>query len=119
MQNDSRIRLSVTGLIIAGLLAASAQAQLLRQPPTQERQKQLAEIAADAVLRVLNTTSCEELGTMMQKMKQRRAQRGDQEPSFKDRFHQITKRNPEVRRTFIDKIAGPLANKMLDCDLLP
>jgi hypothetical protein len=119
MQNDGRLRSSVTGLIIAGLLAASAQAQPLRQLPTHERQKQLAEIAADAVLRVLNTTSCEDFGTMMQKMKQRRAQRGDQEPSFKERFRQVTKRNPEVRRTFINKIAGPLANKMLDCDLVP
>ncbi|MCP5159175.1 MAG: hypothetical protein H6975_07095 [Gammaproteobacteria bacterium] len=115
MQHYQRLLPQLTSLIIIGLLATSIQAQ----PPAQERQEQLAEMAADAVLRMLNTTSCEDFSGMMQKMKQRRAQQNDKEPPFKERFRQATKRHPEVRRTFINKIAGPLANKMLDCGLVP
>jgi hypothetical protein len=121
MQNHRRPWLLAAGIVAAGLLP-TADAQQPYYPfwgGREQRQGHVAEMGANAVLRLLDQTSCDRFGAMLQQMKERRAEHGNSEPPFRQRFQELMRRSPDVRRDFVNRIAGPLANKMLDCGLLP
>ncbi len=65
-------------------------------------------VATDMV-NTIQTSSCPQFAMMMQSHKSG----GDSSQSDK------MKNDPATRQQFVDKVAGPLLNKMIDCDMLP
>lgn len=63
---------------------------------------------ADDMVSTIASDSCPEFAAMMQSHKS-----GDSDQSSK------MKNDPAQRQKFVDKVAGPLLNKMIDCDMLP
>ncbi|MFO1306034.1 MAG: hypothetical protein U1F54_20100 [Burkholderiales bacterium] len=69
----------------------------------------LLDFAANRVVRKYQSASCEELW-------QRRGKAASPEEQGAVAY---LKRNPAVRREFLDKIAGPVIDKMFECGMIP
>ena len=63
---------------------------------------------ADNMVATIQSDTCPEFAAMMQGKKG-----GDSDQSSK------MKSDPATRQRFVDKVAGPLLNKMIDCDMVP
>lgn len=94
--NKSSLKL----LAAAGALAAAGYA--LADYP-------LMNMVADKVIQKYQSASCEQLWAQKQQPK------GEQE----QRLVGLLKNDPQLRTAFLDKIAGPVANKMFDCGMIP
>ncbi len=66
-------------------------------------------IVADKVIDKYNNSSCEQLWAQKEKPKT------DEEKNL----IQLLKDDPQMRTAFIDKIAGPVVNKMFTCGMIP
>jgi hypothetical protein len=64
--------------------------------------------AASDMVNTIQSSSCPQFAMMMASHKS-----GDSSQSSK------LKDDPATRQQFVDKVAGPLLYKMIDCDLLP
>ena len=84
----------VPALLVAGV--ASAQHPML-------------EMAANKVIQKYQQSTCEQLWE----------QRGKQKSAREEEMIQMLKGDPQLRTEFINKIAGPVANKMFECGLIP
>ena len=74
----------------------------------QEQHPLLDQIANKVILRY-QTSSCQQL-----------AQQKQEPPSpEKVKAVQFLKTDPQLRTAFIDKIAGPVANKLFECGFIP
>ncbi len=76
---------------------------------------QLVNVLADQVVNRVNQSSCKDFQSSLNRLQD---QPKNQNSAMKARLLDSMKANPELRRTFIDAIAGPLANKMFDCGLI-
>lgn len=85
-----------------------------RNAPAANR-NQLVSALADQVVTRVNQSSCKDFQNSLNRMQD---QPNNQNSAVKSRLMDTMKANPELRRTFIDTIAGPLANKMFDCGLI-
>jgi hypothetical protein len=65
---------------------------------------------ADTMVSTIQTDSCPEFAAMMANRKS-----GGDDSSKSSKM----KSDPAARQRFVDKVAGPLLNKMIDCDMLP
>jgi hypothetical protein len=65
---------------------------------------------ADTMVSTIQTDSCPEFAAMMQSHKS-----GGDDSSQSSKM----KSDPAARQRFVDKVAGPLLNKMIDCDMMP
>ncbi|NEO84400.1 MAG: hypothetical protein F6J87_09125 [Spirulina sp. SIO3F2] len=82
-------------------------------------QDKLVELAANLVIEKYQTASCEEVA-QMQPTSGDTIQGGDEkEAALKKKAIELLKNNPELREQFINRVAGPMANKMFECDLVP
>jgi hypothetical protein len=64
---------------------------------------------AQKVIQKYQNSSCEQLW-----------QKRGQPPSEREqRAIQLMQNNPDMRTYFINQVAGPIANKMFDCGLIP
>ena len=69
----------------------------------------LMNMVADKVIQKYQAASCEQLWAQKQEPKSAEAQR----------LISLLKGDPQMRTEFMNKVAGPIANKMFDCGMLP
>jgi hypothetical protein len=69
----------------------------------------LMNLVADKVIDKYNNATCEQLWQQKQKPKT------DEEKNLME----ILKDDPQMRTAFIDKVAGPVVNKMFQCGMIP
>jgi hypothetical protein len=94
MTTSIRAATLVAALLVAG--DAAAQGMLL-------------DFAADKVIKKYQSSSCDEL----------KALKGEP-PSEKEKMAiDFLRDDAQARKTFIDKIAAPVLNKMFECGLIP
>ena len=68
---------------------------------------------ADQVIQKYQNATCEQLW-------QERAQRqGQPKPEREQRAIEILRQDPQMRAAFLNKVAGPIANKMFQCGMIP
>jgi type III secretory pathway component EscR len=101
-----RAVLAAVALIFAMLFAHPASAQLRERI----KNKVVDDVATQMVGEIQND-SCPEFEAMLRQRKS-----GD---SSSNKTRSMMKSDPAMRERFINKVAGPLLNKMIDCDLLP
>ena len=76
---------------------------------TAQEQHPLLDQMANKVIQKYQTSSCQQL-----------AQQKQEPPSpEKVKAVQFLKTDPQLRTAFIDKIAGPVANKLFECGFIP
>ena len=100
-------RIGFDGLVAAACLftAVPVQSQTLRQ----QMAMKLAVDAGDTMVNKINGESCAQFGQMMAQMKSNK--------SSSTSSH--LKSNSAAREKFVNIVAGPMMNKMIDCDMLP
>ena len=84
----------LAALLVAGLVGA---------------QGMIMEMAANKVVTKYQTASCEQLWQQKNEPKSQEEQRAVQ----------FLKNDPQARTAFINKIAGPVVNKMFECGMVP
>lgn len=73
----------------------------------------IMEKVATKVIQKYRQSSCEELW-------QEKAQhRGQPKPEMEERAMQALRNDPQMRRAFLDRVSGPIANKMFECGMIP
>jgi hypothetical protein len=94
----------------------------LAQAPRPNRpavnREQLVELIGDQVATRISQSSCSEFQSTLDRLKAQKTQGGSNSAKRK-RVMDAMKANPELRTSFINKVAGPVANKMFDCGLIP
>ena len=88
------LAVGISALLVAGM--ASAQGMLL-------------DVAADKVIKKYQTATCEEL----------KAQKNEPPTDKEKEAIQFLRNDSQARIAFINKIAGPVLNKMFDCGMIP
>jgi hypothetical protein len=97
-----RILILALGLTLVGNLSLHAQSQY----PVMEQ------IAAKVVEKY-NTSSCEQLKAA--KTQPPNAQKA----MMQGRAVQQLRQDPQMRQAFLDRVAGPIANKLFECGMIP
>ena len=69
----------------------------------------LMNMVADKVIQKYQAASCEQLWAQKQQPKSEQEQR----------LIGLLKNDPALRTAFMNKVAGPIANKMFDCGMIP
>jgi hypothetical protein len=69
----------------------------------------LLNMVADKVIQKYQSASCEQLW----------AQKAQPKSEQEQRLVGLLKGDPQLRTAFMDKVAGPIANKMFDCGMIP
>ena len=69
----------------------------------------LMNMVADKVIQKYQSSSCEQL------WQQKTQPKSEQE----QRVIGLLKSDPQLRTAFMNKVAGPIANKMFDCGMIP
>ena len=69
----------------------------------------LMNLAADRVIQKYQSSSCEQLWAQKQQPK------SDQE----QRLIGLLQSDPQLRTAFLNKVAGPISNKMFECGMIP
>ena len=79
----------------------------------------LLEMAANLVIQKYQNTSCEELAKMKPQANRNSSNSGTPEAVVQAKAIEMLRQNPEMRKKFINRVAGPIANKMFDCKVIP
>jgi hypothetical protein len=69
----------------------------------------LMNMVADKVIQKYQTATCEQLW----------AQKSQPKSEQEQRLMSLLKSDPQLRTAFMNKVAGPIANKMFDCGMIP
>ncbi|MBN8508678.1 MAG: hypothetical protein J0L57_08720 [Burkholderiales bacterium] len=69
----------------------------------------LMNMVADRVIQKYQSASCEQLWQQKQQPKSEQEQR----------VMGLLKSDPQLRTAFMNKVAGPIANKMFECGMIP
>jgi hypothetical protein len=69
----------------------------------------LMNLVADKVIQKYQSASCEQLW----------AQKSQPKSEQEQRLIGLLKNDPQLRVAFMNKVAGPIANKMFDCGMIP
>ena len=72
-------------------------------------QHPILDMLAGKVVQKYQSASCEEL----------LAQRGKPKGEREEEMVRLLKADPQLRTEFLNKIAGPVANKMFECGMIP
>ena len=72
-------------------------------------QGQILDMVANKVITKYQSESCEQLW----------AQKGAPKPPEEQRAIQFLKNDAQARTAFLNKVAGPIANKMFECGMIP
>ncbi|GET44467.1 hypothetical protein [Microseira wollei] len=83
--------------------------------------KEALDIAANLVINKYQNASCEEVAQMQPQSKSATSSQADggKEADQKAKAIEMLQKNPEMRQQFINRVAGPIANKMFECNLIP
>jgi hypothetical protein len=101
MRHIGRATLSA-GLFLLTISGAWAQGQY----PLMDR-------LADKVIQKYQSSSCAQLAA------KRASQPSGQNAAMEQRVIRMLKQDPQMRQAFIDRVAGPIANKMFECNMIP
>ena len=82
----------------------------------QQRQYPILDKLAQKVITKYQTTSCADL--IAKKEAPKHAEPADQ-AQMKQKVVTMLRNDPEMRAHFLDMIAGPIANKMFECGMVP
>ncbi len=85
---------AVAVLLIAGGVAA---------------QGMIMDMVTNKVITKYQNASCEQLWV----------QKGEPKSAEEQRFVQALHNNPQIRTEFINRVAGPIVNKMFECGMIP
>ena len=102
------IRYLGVGLLFLPLLALSPQS-----PRTHQGQHPLMDKVAQKVIDKYQNSTCEEL-----KAKKHEPPAAQQEEMTK-KVATLLRSDPDMRQQFLNKVAGPIANKMFECGMIP
>ncbi len=69
----------------------------------------LMNMVADKVIQKYQTSTCEQLWA------QKQAPKSEQEQKVMG----LLKSDPQLRTAFLNKVAGPISNKMFECGMIP
>ena len=69
----------------------------------------LMDMIASKVIQKYQQSSCEQLWK----------KKGQPESEMEQRAVQMLQNDPQMRQAFLNQVAGPIANKMFECGLLP
>jgi hypothetical protein len=69
----------------------------------------LMNMVADKVIQKYQTSTCEQLWAQKQQPKSEQEQR----------LIGLLKNDPQLRSAFLNKVAGPISNKMFECGMIP
>lgn len=90
-------------MLLAGVLLTEGQA------PTQYP---IADKVADKVIEKYHTSTCEQL--------REKKQQPQQPPSAMEvKAIEQLRKDPQMREHFLNKVAGPVANKLFECGMIP
>lgn len=109
MQFSSIVRgcaFAVAGAFVIASASLPARAQALAD--------KVATNAAHAFVNKINGESCSDFAATMAKMKQNGSGSGTSSPMASK-----LKGNPQARTDFVNIVAAPLLNKMIDCNMMP
>jgi hypothetical protein len=85
-----------------GVAGAHAQSQF----PIMDR-------VADKVVQKYQTSSCQQLAA------ERKKPKSGKKEEIEERVVGMLRQDAEMRKAFLDKVAAPIANKLLECGLIP
>jgi len=72
-------------------------------------QGRIMDMVADKVVSKYQSASCEQLWQ----------QKGQPKSPEEQRAVEFLKNDPQARAVFLNKVAGPIANKMFECGMIP
>lgn len=98
MKKNPGFRLFTLSMVCLGLGPSRVQAQY----PIMDR-------VAQRVIEKYQTSSCEQLAS----------KRGRPPSPEEQRVVQVLRNDPQMRAAFIDRVAGPIANKLFESGLIP
>lgn len=78
-------------------------------PALAAEQYPLMDMIADDLVQKYQSATCEQLWEKKQQPKSERQQE----------LIQILRNNPKMRTTFLNKVSGPVLNKMFECGMIP
>jgi hypothetical protein len=102
-----RIALATVAAVVLGAAALPGYAQM-----RQQMADKFATSAANSFVTKINGESCSQFASTMSQMK---SKSGSSSSSMSGKL----KANPEARSQFVNIVAGPLLNKMIDCNMMP
>ncbi len=81
----------------------------------------LLDVAANFAIAKYEKASCAEVAQMQPKSQSAPGSPTDagKEAALQAKAIEMLQNNPEMRQKFIDRVAGPIANKMFECYLIP
>lgn len=94
MKRSIRVGLFVSASIVAGAVAA---------------QGMILDMVANKVIQKYESSTCEQLWAAKQQPKSPEEQKAIQ----------FLRNDPQARQAFLNKIAGPISNKMFECGMIP
>jgi hypothetical protein len=74
-----------------------------------QAQHPLLDMVAGKVVQKYQQSTCEQLWQ----------QKAQPKPAQEQELIQFLRNNPQMRTEFINRVAGPMANKMFDCGMIP
>jgi hypothetical protein len=101
--------------VLLALFACLAGATLMQaQTPGQTQpQYPIADKLADKIIAKYQTSSCAQLKA------QKEAPPNAQHEEMETKVIDLLKQNPPMRQHFLNRIAGPIVNKMFECGMIP
>jgi hypothetical protein len=94
---------SLTAALVSTAMIAPGSAQMRGTMKTR-----IVDAVANQMVASIQNDSCAEFAAMLKSRKSGSSAAGG-----------MMKKDPAARARFVNKVAGPLVNKMIDCDLLP
>ena len=81
----------------------------------------LLDTAANFVIEKYQKASCEEVAQMQPQSQSAPGSQTDagKKGELPAKALELLQKNPEIRQEFINRVAGPIANKMFECNLIP
>ena len=85
------------------------------------RKEALLDIAANLAIAKYEKASCKEVAQIQPQSQSATGSQGDaqKKAALQAKALEMLQKDPEMRQKFINRVAGPIANKMFECNLIP
>jgi hypothetical protein len=104
---------SFAPLLALFALLASASFMQAQAPSQAQSQYPIADKLADKIIAKYQTSNCDQLKA------QKQAPPNAQHEEMETKVIDLLKQNPPMRQHFLNRIAGPIVNKMFECGMIP
>ena len=103
----------IAAAVLASTFVVASTFVIAALPQAPASQNPVMDAIAQKVIEKYQTTSCEQLA----------AEKGQppnpQQAQMKAKAVQQLRQDPDMRKAFLDKVAGPIVNKMFECGMVP